>query len=236
MCWEQKFTKFVNFPCKYGKYNKHVLLKLFRLEGNPVCPNSSLSDSCTSFIANDTSFQSPGIIPDDCPGCPSPYEYAQGSPVRCFCAAPLIFGYRLKSPGFIDFQPYFNPFGEYLTSGLQIKSFQLNVESYEWQKGPRLGMSLKIYPVYTGNNSNTFNRSEVSRILDMFTRWNIPDSDIFGPYELIYFTLLEPYKDGLFSELLLKALAEFLYVDIIFFKACSMLRARYITFHGPILS
>ncbi|KAL1816862.1 hypothetical protein ACET3Z_019436 [Daucus carota] len=166
-----------------------------RLEGNPICPNSSLSDSCTSFIANDTSFQSPGIIPDDCPGCPSPYEYAQGSPVRCFCAAPLIFGYRLKSPGFIDFQPYFNPFGEYLTSGLQIKSFQLNVESYEWQKGPRLGMSLKIYPVYTGNNSNTFNRSEVSRILDMFTRWNIPDSDIFGPYELIYFTLLEPYKD-----------------------------------------
>lgn len=182
---------------------------LFRLQGNPVCPNSSLSDSCISSSANDTSFTSSRIIPDDCPQCPSPYEYARGSPVRCFCAAPLIFGYRLKSPGFIDFRPYFNPFEEYLTSGLRIKSFQLNVDSYEWQKGPRLGMSLRIYPVYTGNNSNTFNRSEVSRILDMFTRWNIPDSDIFGPYELIYFTLLEPYKDGLFPELELTGLLNF---------------------------
>lgn len=190
---------------KSSNNDKCEFFTLFRLQGNPVCPNSNLSDSCISSSANDTSFTSSRIIPDDCPECPTPYEYARGSPVRCFCAAPLIFGYRLKSPGFIDFRPYFNPFEEYLTSGLQIKSFQLNVDSYEWQKGPRLGMSLRIYPVYTGNNSNIFNRSEVSRILDMFTRWNIPDSDIFGPYELIYFTLLEPYKDGLFPELDWKA-------------------------------
>ncbi|KAL8232980.1 hypothetical protein R6Q57_002758 [Mikania cordata] len=63
-------------------------------------------------------------------------------------------------------------------------------------KGPRLQMYLKIFPVYSGNSSNIFNRSEVLRIRSLFTQWEIPNSDIFGPYELLNFTLLDPYKDS----------------------------------------
>lgn len=60
-------------------------------------------------------------------------------------------------------------------------------------------MDLKIFPVYEVNNqtSHIFNRSERLRIMSMFTSWTIPDRDLFGPYELIGFTLLEPYQEGL---------------------------------------
>eukprot|EP00258_Populus_trichocarpa_P023642 XP_024439661.1 probable LRR receptor-like serine/threonine-protein kinase At1g06840 isoform X2 [Populus trichocarpa] len=34
---------------------------------------------------------------------------------------------------------------------------------------------------------------EVRRIISMFTGWNIPDSQLFGPYELLYINLLGPY-------------------------------------------
>ncbi|KAL8253115.1 hypothetical protein R6Q59_036808 [Mikania micrantha] len=40
-------------------------------------------------------------------------------------------------------------------------------------------------------------RSEVLRIRSLFTQWEIPNSDIFGPYELLNFTLLDPYKDSI---------------------------------------
>ncbi|KAJ9565096.1 hypothetical protein OSB04_001062 [Centaurea solstitialis] len=169
------------------------------LQGNPACSNvnASMSDFCSSSSALVSHLQStPSNSTDDCPpqSCPTFYEYAPGSPLRCFCAAPLLIGYRLKSPGFSDFLAYFYPFEVYLTTGLEIKRFQLDLE-YEWEKGPRLRMSLKIFPEYTGNNSNTFNRSEVLRIRSLFTQWEIPDSPIFGPYELLDFTLLEPYRE-----------------------------------------
>lgn len=104
----------------------------------------------------------------------------------------------MKSPGFSDFRPYKSTFEEYLSSGLGLHLYQLEIDSYQWQKGPRLGMNLKLFPVYEVNNqtSNTFNRSEVQRIMGMFTAWEIPDSELFGPYELLKFTLLDPYQEG----------------------------------------
>nr|GEW19376.1 probable LRR receptor-like serine/threonine-protein kinase At1g06840 [Tanacetum cinerariifolium] len=166
------------------------------LQGNPACLNASMIEFCRSQTAIVNRLQSvPSNSTDNCPpqSCPQDYEYAPGSPVPCFCAAPLLIGYRLKSPGISDFPAYFYPFEVYLTSGLQINHFQLDL-TYEWQKGPRLRMYLKIFPVYTVG-TNTFNRSEVLRIRSMFTQWEIPDSEIFGPYELLNFTLLGPYKD-----------------------------------------
>ncbi|KAK8262785.1 hypothetical protein V6Z12_D13G282600 [Gossypium hirsutum] len=44
------------------------------------------------------------------------------------------------------------------------------------------------------NSGNMFNGSEVQRIRGLFTGWNIPDSDIFGPYELINFNLPDIYR------------------------------------------
>ncbi|KAI7738473.1 hypothetical protein M8C21_031602, partial [Ambrosia artemisiifolia] len=166
------------------------------LQGNPVCSNASMSDFCRSSMALVSHLQSiPSNSTDNCPAsCPIDYEYAPGSPTPCFCAAPLLIGYRLKSPGFSYFQPYFYSFEVYLTSGLKIKQFQLDT-TYEWEKGPRLRMQLKIFPEYTVPGSNEFNRSEVLRIRSLFTQWEIPDSEIFGPYELLNFTLLDPYRD-----------------------------------------
>ncbi|KAA8543629.1 hypothetical protein F0562_021625 [Nyssa sinensis] len=57
-------------------------------------------------------------------------------------------------------------------------------------------MHLKIFPVYIDNNLHVFNRTERLRIQDMFTGWTIPDSDVFGPYELLNFELLDLYKDA----------------------------------------
>ncbi|KAJ1422956.1 Serine/threonine-protein kinase, active site [Sesbania bispinosa] len=37
--------------------------------------------------------------------------------------------------------------------------------------------------------------SEVQRIISLFTEWTFPSDDLFGPYELIDLTLLDPYKD-----------------------------------------
>ncbi|KAK3025851.1 hypothetical protein RJ639_041299, partial [Escallonia herrerae] len=168
-----------------------------RLRGNPICLRSNMAQFCASESEDLINVQTLAIANDTCysQSCPPPYQYAPASPVPCFCAAPLLVGYRLKSPGFWDFPPYIDPFEVYLTSGLKIKLHQLDIDSFEWQKGPRLKMYLKIFPVYIDNNSSLFNKSEVLRIRSMFTGWTIPDSEVFGPYELLNFTLLNPYKD-----------------------------------------
>jgi hypothetical protein len=85
-----------------------------------------------------------------------------------------------------------------LTSGLELHLYQLDLSSAIWEKGPRLKMQLKLFPVYVNENSSRkFNDSEVRRIISMFTGWNIPDSQLFGPYELLYINLLDPYINGL---------------------------------------
>ncbi|KAL3517942.1 hypothetical protein ACH5RR_020531 [Cinchona calisaya] len=167
-----------------------------RLQGNPICSNSNLVQFCGSenevvarilISSNDS----------QCPpqSCPHPYEYTpQSYPVPCFCAAPLLVGYRLKSPGFSDYRPYLNQFEVYLSSGLRLYPYQLNVGTPAWDKGPRLRTYLRIFPVFVDNNTNVFNDSEVLRIRGMFTGWRIYDSSIFGPYELLNFTLLDPYR------------------------------------------
>ncbi|PQQ02333.1 putative LRR receptor-like serine/threonine-protein kinase [Prunus yedoensis var. nudiflora] len=94
------------------------------------------------------------------------------------------------------FRPYKSTFEEYLTTGLNLSLDQLDITSFDWEKGPRLRMYLKLFPVHVkDNSSHTFNESEVQRIMGMFTSWNIPDSTVFGPYELINFILLDPYKN-----------------------------------------
>ncbi|GMP90000.1 hypothetical protein CsSME_00041334 [Camellia sinensis var. sinensis] len=168
-----------------------------RLQGNPICSNTNLVQFCGP-LQNETASHTPSATNsgDNCPVQSCPYEYSPNSPVPCFCAAPLIVGYRLKSPGFRDFVPYWVPFEVYLTTGLELNVFQLEIVSVFWEEGPRLRMDFKIFPVYVNTTSSyVFNRTEVQRIRSMFTGWHIPDSDIFGPYELIDFPLWGPYKD-----------------------------------------
>ncbi|KAK8619740.1 hypothetical protein V6N13_066251 [Hibiscus sabdariffa] len=170
------------------------------LKGNPVCTNRNLSllqpcASRTDSIVRQSATNSTAACQPQ--SCPFPFEYSPTSNVSCFCAAPLLVGYRLKSPGFSDFFPYMTKFEDYLTTGLELDFDQLYIDRFEWEEGPRLKMYLKLYPVYnaSGNTGNKFNRSEVQRIRGMFTGWLIPDSDIFGPYELLNFNLLDIYTD-----------------------------------------
>ncbi|KAL0390338.1 UNVERIFIED_CONTAM: putative LRR receptor-like serine/threonine-protein kinase [Sesamum calycinum] len=120
------------------------------LQGNPVCSASNLLQFCGP---HEEDFSNTLNVTDlnKCPpqACPPPFQYAPPSPViSCFCAAPLLVGYRLKSPGFSDFLPYVDSFKEYLSSGLELNVSQLDIDSVAWQKGPRLRMYLKIFPAY----------------------------------------------------------------------------------------
>ncbi|KAI5662924.1 hypothetical protein M9H77_22247 [Catharanthus roseus] len=170
-----------------------------RLQGNLVCRNEN--------IRNIGQFCGPEAEIDDtqktnskpvCPieACPTGnyFEYVPSSPVPCFCASPLRIGYRLKSPSFSYFLPYEYPFELYLTSSLNLYPYQVFIDSYSWEKGPRLRMYLKLFPVDSRNHTGTFNNSEVLRIRGIFTTWKFPGSEFFGPYELLNFTLLGPYS------------------------------------------
>uniref|UniRef100_A0A2N9HZQ1 Protein kinase domain-containing protein n=1 Tax=Fagus sylvatica TaxID=28930 RepID=A0A2N9HZQ1_FAGSY len=168
------------------------------LQGNPYCLNSNLAPFCGSESEDKNNSQSSTNTTSVClaQGCPPPYEYSPTSPVACFCALPLFVGYRLKSPGFSDFRPYRDTFQEYVTTHLKLFLYQLHIDSFAWEEGPRLRMDLKFFPVYDDvNNTHVFNDSEVQRIFSIFTSWDIHNSDLFGPYELISFPLLGYYKD-----------------------------------------
>ncbi|KAG8388797.1 hypothetical protein BUALT_Bualt02G0162500 [Buddleja alternifolia] len=167
------------------------------LQGNPACSNSNLIQFCGPHeeeLSNTLNITNV----NDCPphACPPHYEYAPSSPsIRCFCAAPLYVGYRFKSPGFSDFLPYVNAFKEYLSSGLSLNLDELDIDSVAWQNGHRLRMYLKIFPTYVNESVRLFNRSEILRIRGLFSEWRIGHNQIFGPFELLNFTLLEPYMD-----------------------------------------
>ncbi|XP_047054642.1 probable LRR receptor-like serine/threonine-protein kinase At1g06840 [Lolium rigidum] len=157
------------------------------LSGNPICtsPNQlNISQYCGSpspVVPGGGSLDNSTL----CSPCSTdlPFESILKSPNPCSCGIPLYVDYRLKSPGFWDFIPYEAQFQQYLSSGLFLSSYQLEVAIFEWEEGPRLKMKLKLFP----NNTGFFNSSEVLRLRDMFTGWLIADSDIFGPYELIDF-------------------------------------------------
>ncbi|KAK4370289.1 hypothetical protein RND71_009764 [Anisodus tanguticus] len=165
------------------------------LQGNPFCSNSIVifcghyngDASGTVQLANNT----------DCPplACPPPYEYAMPYPT-CFCALPLLVGYRLKSPGFRDFRSYVDKFEWYITFGIKLNRSQLHLNTFTLEAGPRVRMYLRIFPIYVDNSSShLFNKSEVLRLRSMFTGWLIPDNDLFGPYELLNFTLIADYRE-----------------------------------------
>ena len=149
-------------------------------------------------------------LPQSCP-FDSFYEYVPSSPVPCFCAAPLKIGYRLKSPSFSYFLPYVAPFESYITDSLKLYLYQLSIDSSAWQEGPRLRMYLKIFPPYIPNGSHVFNASEVRRIKGIFTSWQFPPTDFFGPYELLNFTLEGPYANSKFLNLHLSLFYVILY-------------------------
>ncbi|GAU46647.1 hypothetical protein TSUD_246740, partial [Trifolium subterraneum] len=165
------------------------------LKGNPICSNNN--NTLVQFCGSETETDMNGNSNITCPSqpCPPPYEYS----LECVCVLPLIVYYRLKSPVFSDFNTYVEDFESFLTSGLNIQINQLFINSFVWEEG-RLRMNLKLFPISVDNTTqHTFNQSEVVRLRDMFREWEIHESDLFGPYELLDFVLLDPYKDMILS-------------------------------------
>ncbi|PKA51145.1 putative LRR receptor-like serine/threonine-protein kinase [Apostasia shenzhenica] len=160
--------------------------------GNPVCSNHVQANlvNCEPQTVNPASgsIRSSQIT---CPSCRTElyYEHNPLSPIPCLCAVPLGVGYRLKSPGISDFRPYIDDFRADLTFLLGLHFYQLYFDLYSWEAGPRLRMYLKLFP----DNTSLFNTSEVLRIKQMLAGWEITLSDVFGPYELLNFTL-GPYS------------------------------------------
>ncbi|KAI3677812.1 hypothetical protein L6452_37082 [Arctium lappa] len=182
-----------------GDLNPPVNASL-RLHGNPICRNSSIQNK-DQFCGPKDYGDYMRAISNNATGCPiqacptdNYFEYVPGSPVPCFCASPLRIGYRLKSPSFSFFQPYQEEFEMYVTSSLELDLYQLSIDTIRWEKGPRLRMHLKLFPKAGTKHSSTFSRSDVMRIRGIFTTWVFPGSDLFGPYELLNFTLLGPYS------------------------------------------
>ncbi|XP_078180886.1 putative LRR receptor-like serine/threonine-protein kinase At1g06840 isoform X2 [Carex rostrata] len=159
------------------------------LSGNPLCSNTTLSTP-TGSCQYETITQVSGSVQNssaNCQQCPSDldYEYNPSSTLSCFCAVPLGVGMRLKTPGISDFRPYLTTFEKDLTGLLDLYVYQLYIERYIWEKGPRLNMQLKLFP----GNTSLFNTSEINRVRRMLAGWEITLLDIFGPYELLNFTL-----------------------------------------------
>ena len=175
----------------------------FRLQGNPICSDANrrnIDQFCGPIAGWHDIPENSTKSTDVCriQSCPTDnnFEYVPASPLPCFCAAPLRIGYRLKSPSFSYFPPYVYQFEMYLTSSLNLELYQLSIESFVWEKGPRLKMYLTLFPMESSIHSNTFNISEILRIRGRFTSWEFPPSDFFGPYEFLNFTLLGPYSYG----------------------------------------
>ncbi|CAM0883075.1 unnamed protein product [Alopecurus aequalis] len=178
-------------PASFELPPKAVTLLLSR---NPVCDASNAARA--AGLCQPTSVNGAPSGPKvtiDCVACPTDknYDYNPSSPIPCFCAVPLGVGFRLKSPGISDFRSYKEAFEIDATSLLGLSVYQLYIEEYIWEAGPRLNMHLKLFP----NNTSLFTMSEVARLRELLAGWEITFSDIFGPYELLNFTL-GSYADG----------------------------------------
>ncbi|EXB75307.1 putative LRR receptor-like serine/threonine-protein kinase [Morus notabilis] len=177
-----------------------------KLQGNPICTRETELDivrfcgpsdgDLEESPGNSSSYSPNGCKPQSCPSSES-FEYVPESPIPCYCAAPLGVGMRLRSPSFSDFRPFIGELRSLLTTSLALDLYQLVIDSFIWQEGPRLQLYIKLFPQYS-NDSGTFNGTELERIMNRFATFLFPPTDTFGPYDLLNFTLRGPYENVVF--------------------------------------
>ncbi|KAL0544755.1 hypothetical protein IC582_019880 [Cucumis melo] len=175
-----------------------------RLGGNPICKNQSGQNTekfCKSNSVEDGLHRSSSSSSKTCPvsSCPtdSYFELVPDTPDPCFCASPLGIGYRLKSPSFSYFPPYMNSFEAYLSKELSLVKHQLLIDSYDWE-GSRLRMYLKIFPSFD-SGTHKLDVNETFLITEKFMSWNFTRNDVFGPYELLNFTIPDRLQTVIFQ-------------------------------------
>ncbi|KAL3689569.1 hypothetical protein R1sor_015878 [Riccia sorocarpa] len=170
----------------------------FHFAGNPVCSGMNLAVWCLPTngvsLLDTTSVNSSSNEGTTCAdNCKTPAMLVPNAVMHgCSCAVPIIVWYRLKSPGFNVFDLYEREFLGYISSGLGLSTNQVDIFDYAYDPGPRIQMHLHLFPA-TGY---TFNESEIQRISNLFGKWLINDSPVFGPYELLRLTVLDPSSGG----------------------------------------
>ncbi|KAF8041834.1 hypothetical protein BT93_A0432 [Corymbia citriodora subsp. variegata] len=166
-----------------------------RLQGNPVCRRPDISNLATFCgpVTGDTDHQNSANSSNSCPlqSCPGNYEYVSISPNICHCAAPLGVNMRLKTPSISEFTQYIDEFPYYIASNLDLELYQVVIESYQWKEGPRLELGLELFPRYSDSSGPPayFNSSEVQQLINIIASFSISRNDLFGPYDLLNFTL-----------------------------------------------
>ena len=138
---------------------------------------------------------------DECKhqSCPTEYESVRDSSGSCFCAAPLGVWFRLRSPSMSHFRPYIDQFKDYITSQLEMDLYQLDVANFTWVTGPKLILFLKLFPPIR-NTSNKFSAYEMINLTTKFYTLDLPLDNFFGPYDLINFSFIGPYENGMSLE------------------------------------
>ncbi|KAG6549300.1 hypothetical protein Mapa_009286 [Marchantia paleacea] len=166
--------------------------------GNPLCAGNTLAAVCLPSSV-DVTLQIGSAInassnkDSTCGKCPPDFFLVPNAQSRagadfCRCAVPIIVWYRLKSPGFNVFDLYERGFLIYISSGLGLSLDQVDLFDYTTEPGPRISMHLGFFPL----TDSYFNSSEIQRISNFFSEWEIPDDPVFGPYELLRLTVVLP--------------------------------------------
>ncbi|KAH7299468.1 hypothetical protein KP509_24G013400 [Ceratopteris richardii] len=186
-----------------GAYPSNVT---FRLYGNPLCHDDSADAVlCSKSDASAVDFSHTTVNTPAASICSEntcDIERGQelvpdllaGNKSICHCAYPLVLNYRLKSPSFVEFPSYISGFIEYISSNLKMEEYQINIPNYHWQPGPRLAMTLKLFP---NSSVHEFDQVQVEYLYEVFSSWSFPQNNTFGPYELLQFSIGFPYIDFL---------------------------------------
>nr|XP_048319450.1 probable LRR receptor-like serine/threonine-protein kinase At1g06840 [Ziziphus jujuba var. spinosa] len=170
------------------------------LAGNPVCESAN-ELKITQFcgLGDGDLVEPPGnssSSQDECEPqiCVAElfFEYAPDYP-SCFCAAPIEVWFRLRSPSMTNFRPFVDFFKAYLTSDLGMEIYQLVVDGFDWQRGPKLILHLKFFPKFS-NDSHIFSTNETRHLIEKFTKNDIHLDNFFGPYDLLNFNLGHYYN------------------------------------------
>ncbi|CAM6089471.1 unnamed protein product [Calypogeia fissa] len=144
---------------------------------NPLCVPTNVD----GFLGGNYGPNTPAN--SQCSACNSPYVLVPSTDSnQCRCAAPITVKYRLKSPSIVVFDLYEEAFQIYIASGLNLSEAQVEIQDYQYEPGPRIAITILLFP--TGP---TFDDATLNALYSDFANWKIPDSSVFGPYELLQF-------------------------------------------------
>lgn len=164
---------------------------LSRLDGNPVCdPNGILKPSLIiefCILNNQTVTDSTTNGVPSCTKCDSPNMSVQDPSGKCRCAQPIQLDLRLKSPSFSFFDQFRAQFLNLVMSRLNLTASQVQLQSWNWEAGPRLHIQLFLFPT-----NSTFDPSEYQNLFNTIANWDLSAGEawslsVLGPYELLVF-------------------------------------------------